>query len=1254
MRQLRIYLSSTFEDLKAFRAAVLAKLEQAGLDVAQMEGYTATDERPVDMCLRDVAESNIYVGLFAWRYGYEPPAEHGNPLGRSITDLEYRQAEERNLRKLLFFAHPDTQAGWPDRFVDERTGQGERGAKLTRFRNELGTEKLASFFRTPQELAALVLAAIMRSGKSGRVYNIPPRPPGFVPRPGLTDAIVLALTGPGGGVPGTNTLVQGAGGFGKTTLAIDACHRAEVISAFPDGLLWTVLGEEPDLARVLADLYGLVTGSPPAVAGAEEIGKALGRALAGRRCVLVVDDAWRADDLAPFLKLVGPVLLITTRVRSLIEQTGQTGWPEVPVDEMDESEAAGVLGRGLTLDEAMGEALEHLADRLGCWPLLLDLANARLLEESKSRPGKLADCIARVTLLFERKGVLGFDRRDSTSRNAAIARSVEVGLDRAEEMVPGLAEKAAELSVFAEDLAIPVHVLADLWSLDPLLVEEDVLKHLDNLSLVRWDRETDTVRLHDMIRRALEVRLGEPVSVHRRLIDVWSEPGRQPNEYTWRWFGWHCVRADQQERWLNLLCNVHYLHAKLDATDVDALLGDFELLTLEPLPGLESLYRTLRMSAHVLSKDKSQFFGQLLGRVPEGNDWLREHIQLCAQAVREPWLRPMRPTLMSPGGALLRTLEGHTGDVTSVAITPDGRRAVSGSRDKTLRIWDLQSGKTLRTLEGHAAQVLDVVITSDGKRAISAGYDHTLKIWDLERGALLHTLEGHAEGVTNVAVTPDGKRAVSAGYDQTLRIWDVERGKALHILEGLAEGPYSVVITPDGQRAVSGSNDKTLKIWEIESGKLLSTFAGDKVLAITSDGQHLISGDGTTLSIRRLDSGDVLQTLDDYGGPPVALSRDGRVLVASGQYDHSLKVWDLESGKELRTLRGHSSHVLAVVLTPDGRRSLSGSRDGTLKLWDLAAVERAVSNEGHEGVKAIAITPDGQRAVSAGSDWQLMAWDIEGGRLLFKLEGHEGGVNAVAITPDGRCAVSASSDKTLKVWDLDSGKVLRTLEGHAESVIAVAITPNGEHAVSASDDHTLKIWNLEQGKLVRTLEGHTASVDGVLITSDGRQAVSASKDNTMKVWDLMSGEMLRSDEIELPNWTFVHHSVMALTPLADLIAIGREETLYYWDLERGKVVDYFKAHDALLTAVAFTPGGERAVSASNDRTVAIWDFDARKVLATFVLDSAVVAATIACDGKVVVAADHAGYVHFLRFENALDLEPACSIKDSDSEHEPRS
>src|SRR5262245_43986162 len=140
VKRLRVYLSSTFEDLKEYRAAVFAALEKGGLDVARMEGYTAADERPLELCLRDVAQSDIYVGVFAWRYGYEPPVQQGNPEGRSITELEYRQAESSKLRKLLFFAHPDTRAAWPDRCKDEVTGQGERGEKLNRLRSELSTE----------------------------------------------------------------------------------------------------------------------------------------------------------------------------------------------------------------------------------------------------------------------------------------------------------------------------------------------------------------------------------------------------------------------------------------------------------------------------------------------------------------------------------------------------------------------------------------------------------------------------------------------------------------------------------------------------------------------------------------------------------------------------------------------------------------------------------------------------------------------------------------------------------------------------------------------------------------------------------------------------------------------------------------------------------------------------------------------------------------------------------------------------------
>ena len=198
----------------------------------------------------------------------------------------------------------------------------------------------------------------------------------------------------------------------------------------------------------------------------------------------------------------------------------------MPVDEMDAHEAAAVLGRGLALDDDSRHALQDLALRLGCWPLLLDLANARLREEEDRRRCPAAECIRLVVRILEKYGVLGFDQRDSAARTTAVARSVDAGLELAERMFPGLARKAAEISAFPENVAIPVQVLSDLWAMDGLDVEEEVLRPLDNLSLLRWDRPGTQIQLHMMIARALEARMemsaGGLAAVHRRLLDAWG------------------------------------------------------------------------------------------------------------------------------------------------------------------------------------------------------------------------------------------------------------------------------------------------------------------------------------------------------------------------------------------------------------------------------------------------------------------------------------------------------------------------------------------------------------------------------------------------------------------------------------------------------------------------------------------------------------------------------------------------------------
>ena len=194
----------------------------------------------------------------------------------------------------------------------------------------------------------------------------------------------------------------------------------------------------------------------------------------------------------------------------------------------------------------------------------------------------------------------------------------------------------------------------------------------------------------------------------------------------------------------------------------------------------------------------------------------------------------------------LRTLTGHAGSVMAAAVTLDGQRAVSASGAKTLKVWELVSGRELLTLAGHTAPVYGVAVTPDGKRAVSASEDATLKVWDLENGRSLCTLQGHSDYVYGVAVTPDGKRAVSTSRDNTLKVWELETGRVLRTLEGHTHSVLGVAVTPDGKRAVSASSDDTLKVWELVSGGELASFQVGTQLyccAVSSDGKTILAGD---------------------------------------------------------------------------------------------------------------------------------------------------------------------------------------------------------------------------------------------------------------------------------------------------------------------------------------------------------------------------------------------------------------------------
>jgi WD40 repeat protein len=587
-----------------------------------------------------------------------------------------------------------------------------------------------------------------------------------------------------------------------------------------------------------------------------------------------------------------------------------------------------------------------------------------------------------------------------------------------------------------------------------------------------------------------------------------------------------------------------------------------------------------------------------------------------------PWLaltnRP--PFLLHP--ACLKTLEGHTAWVYAVAVTPDGRRAVSASKDKTLRVWDLETGGS-RVIEG---SVCAVAVTPNGRRAVSGSMDDT-RVWDLETGHsrvlqtppvadMLHAmLYGgtfgpwvHTDSVEAVATTPDGRRAVSASKDKTLRVWDLETGHS-RVLKGHTDGVSAVAVTPDGRRAVSGSDDYTLRVWDLDTGGsrvLEGNTSSVCAVCVTPDGRCAVSGSSDdTLRVWDLEMGGsrVLEGHTSFVSA-VAVTPDGRCAV-SGSLDTTLRVWDLETGHS-RVLEGHTAGVSAVAVTPDGRRAVSGSSDRTLRVWDLET-GHSHALQGHTGwLGQVAVTPDGRRAVFGSFSGALLRWDLETGHSRI-LQEHTDGVNAVAVTPDGRRAVSGSDDKTLRVWDLETGHA-RILEGHTDRVQAVAVTPDWRRAVSGSSDKTLRVWDLETGQS-RVLEGHTGGVSAVAVTPEGRRAVSGSDDLTLRVWDLETGHsrLLEGDTSQV--------SAFAVTPDGRrAVSWSGGAPLGVWDLESGHS-RLLHGHAGSWPLIPVTPDGRCALSDGNDATLNVWDLETGHSRALQGLTGGVNAVVVTRDGR---------------------------------------
>ncbi|MAS36591.1 MAG: hypothetical protein CL610_21480 [Anaerolineaceae bacterium] len=538
-------------------------------------------------------------------------------------------------------------------------------------------------------------------------------------------------------------------------------------------------------------------------------------------------------------------------------------------------------------------------------------------------------------------------------------------------------------------------------------------------------------------------------------------------------------------------------------------------------------------------------------------------------------------------GATEAELTGHEGLVTRLRYTPDGTQLLSGSLDRTLRLWDVASSEQVLHISSPGA-ILNLDVSPDGLRAVSSSgdsdltgrtdpliIDRTVRIWDLETGDELQRFEPNSGFVRAVAFSPDARQVVAGTWNQDsggrLHLWNAETGEVVNTFYGHTDIVTAVDFSADGRQLYSASWDRTLRVWNVGTALEVQRFVGheDRVLAmaLSPDGEYVMTGTGNA-------GNDVPDPQIDRAADPVVW------------------LWDLKSRAQIRLMEGHDDWVWSAVLSPDDTLAASGAGplrppalDTSIRIWDVATGQQLRKLEGHtDTVQTVVFSPDGQTIASASWDGTVRFWDVETWEGHVAYDGHTDRVLSVAFSPDGETAFSTSRDKTVHQWDVTSGQEIKRFEGHTAAVNYVAVSPDGQYLLTASDDRTVRLWDIAAGTEVRQFIGHSDRVNNVAFSPDGTQMLSTSWDTSVRLWDVTTGEEIRQfvgHTGAVFGVAFSPDGLNALTASSDL-------TLRLWDVEAGQEIRRFLGHTNWALSVAFSSDGRFAISGAEDNTVRLW------------------------------------------------------------------
>lgn len=545
--------------------------------------------------------------------------------------------------------------------------------------------------------------------------------------------------------------------------------------------------------------------------------------------------------------------------------------------------------------------------------------------------------------------------------------------------------------------------------------------------------------------------------------------------------------------------------------------------------------------------------------IGRGLIYLADALQMAETAGDESLARTIRANIGAWRAevAVLQTAVRHPTRVQAAAFSPDGRTALTGGYDGTLRLWDTSRGVAIGTPGAHTGEVKTAAFSRDGRAVLTGGFDKVARLWNAQSGEPLGPRLLHAGVVLSTDIGPDGKTVVTGTSEGTVHLWDGRTGQPLvpplrHLRDVIA-----VRFSPDGQQLLTGSHDHTAQLWEVATGRKIGP---------------PLPHDGPVLA--------------------VAISPDGKLGV-TGSLDQKARLWDLVSGQPVGAAMAHQLQLTSVEFSPDGTTILTGSGDATARVWDARTGSPTGPVLRHAGwVPAAVFSPTGATILTASTDTKARLWESTSGRLLGAPLEHGGIVSAVAFGAQGKSVLTASHDDMIRLWTTPESDPPLVPLGSEPSLSPLVVRSDGELVLADEPDRSAAIYRVPGGERLAVGMPHGGNVMAGAFSADGSRILTAGSDGLVKMWDSATGTPIGA--------ALVHPEAsrcVAISKDGLRIATGCEDGFArIWDAKTRQPVGERMKHQGPVIAVAFSPDGTKLLTGSIDSTARLWDASTGKPL----------------------------------------------------------